>query len=114
MGRPATAGWKIEAIAEHASVASSTVSETAAVRIASSMMETALALLASESSNKTELARRIDLDPQRVQHRVKLLVKPLLVPDDETPDDQERPRSRDDRALEPQARSSARAGPLRI
>jgi hypothetical protein len=60
-------GYGVGEIAKLAGVSASTVSESAAVRLASSLVETALAMLAVESNNKTELARKIDVDPQRVQ-----------------------------------------------
>jgi hypothetical protein len=60
-------GFRVREIAKRAGVSASTVSETPAVRLASSLMETALAILAVESANKVELASKIRVDPQRVQ-----------------------------------------------
>jgi hypothetical protein len=60
-------GHGVGEIAKSAGVSASTVSETASVRLASSLIETALDLLAVESDNKTELASKIRMDPQRVQ-----------------------------------------------
>jgi hypothetical protein len=60
-------GYGVVEIAKRAGVSASTVSETAAVRLASSLVETALAMLAVESANKTELASKMRLDPQRLQ-----------------------------------------------
>jgi hypothetical protein len=60
-------GHAVREIAERACVSASTVSETGAVRLASSLMETALAILAVESLNKAELAGKLGVDPQRAQ-----------------------------------------------
>jgi hypothetical protein len=60
-------GYGVREIAKRAGVSASTVSETPAVRLASSLMETALAMLAVESVKKVELASKIRVDPQRVQ-----------------------------------------------
>jgi hypothetical protein len=59
--------YGVREIAKRAGVSASTVSETPAVRLASSLMETALAMLAVESVNKVEVASKIRVDPQRVQ-----------------------------------------------
>jgi hypothetical protein len=60
-------GHGVVEIANGAGVSASTVSETLAVRLASSLVETALAILAVESVNKAELASKIRVDRQRVQ-----------------------------------------------
>jgi hypothetical protein len=54
-------------IAQQAGVAASTVSESGAVRIATSLVETALALLSGETTNKAKSARDLDINPQRLQ-----------------------------------------------
>jgi hypothetical protein len=60
-------GYGIGEIAQRAGVAASTVSETGAVRSATSLVETALAILSSETTNKAASARDLGIDPQRLQ-----------------------------------------------
>lgn len=84
-------GRGIGDIASLASVSPSTVSESAAVRLASSLRDTALELLAVDSPNKTELAGELGLDPQRLQRAARRLDEHARgelepPPDSDTPD----------------------------
>lgn len=79
-------GYRVREIALRAGVSASTVSETGAVRLATSLVGTALLLLAGEGANKSALARELDVDPQRVQ-RATRDVEPMPESGPEPPPD---------------------------